>query len=190
MAKPSGPARAKPGHAAVTFGSGGAILPAGTDERITNYVIADDPAVASRRHRAEIGEVLRANPALAEPPPPRRRRKSRPDQGAGAGASLPNLTVNYDNHGQIMLLPGQDGRLDSGADLANLSRLDPARHDVGLYVTEVAQAAMPGQLDHGPEAPSAIRSCTCCRRSTITRTRTRRPRRRFTDQLLRISATA
>ena len=66
-----------PGHAAVTFGSGGAILPAGTDERITNYVIADDPAVALAAHRAEIGEVPAGRTRRwPMPPPPRRRRNS------------------------------------------------------------------------------------------------------------------
>ena len=143
-----------PGHAAVTFGSGGAILPAGTDERITNYVIADDPAVFIGAHRAEIGEALRANPTLADVVATQVAQEFPGLTKAQALASLPNLTVNYDNHGQIVLLPGQDGRLDSGADLASLSRLDSARHDVDLYVTEVAQAFTPGQSVIIPEAAS------------------------------------
>lgn len=144
-----------PGHAAVTFGSGGAILPAGTDERILNYVIADDPAVFIGAHRGEIGDALRANPTLADVVATQVAQEFPGLTKEQALASLPNLTVNYDNHGQIALLPGQDGRLDSGADIANLSRLDSARHDVDLYVTEVAQAYTPGNLVIIPEAPSA-----------------------------------
>ncbi|MFC7474541.1 hypothetical protein ACFQS7_09265 [Dankookia sp. GCM10030260] len=133
-----------PGHAAVTFGSGGAILPAGTDERITNYVIADDPAVILGAHRAEIGEVLRANGTLADVVADQVAQQFPGLTKDQALASLPNLTVNYENQGQIVLLPGQDGRLDSGANLANLAELDVARHDVNLYVTEVAQSGTPG----------------------------------------------
>jgi len=144
-----------PGHAAVTFGSGGAILPEGTDARITNYVIADDPAATLAVHRAEIGEVLRANPALADAAATKAAQEFPGLTKEQALASLPNLTVNYDNHGPIVLLPGQDGRLDSSADLTNLSRLDVARHDVNLYVSEVAQAAATGQSVIIPEAPSA-----------------------------------
>jgi pimeloyl-ACP methyl ester carboxylesterase len=144
-----------PGHAAVTFGSGGAILPAGTDERVTNYVIADDPAVVLGAHRAEVGEVLRANPALADAAATKAAQELPGLTKEQALASLPNVTANYDNHGQIVLLPGRDGRLDSGADLANLSRLDFARHDVDLYVSEVAQAVATGQSVVIPETPSA-----------------------------------
>ncbi|TDH64524.1 hypothetical protein E2C06_00845 [Dankookia rubra] len=143
-----------PGHAAVTFGSGGAILPAGTDERILNYVIADDPAVFIGAHRAEIGDALRANPTLADVVATEVAEQFPGLTKAQALASLPNLTANYDNQGQIVLLPGQDGRLDSGADLANLSRLDAARHDVNLYVTEVAQAYTPSHSVIIPEAAS------------------------------------
>lgn len=144
-----------PGHAAVTFGSGGAILPEGTDGRITNYVIADDPAVFLGAHRAEIGADLRANPALAELAADQASRDFPGLTREQALASLPNLTADYDNHGQIVLLPGRDGTLDSGSDLANLSRLDAARHAPELYVSEVAVAATPGHSVVIPEAPSA-----------------------------------
>jgi hypothetical protein len=143
-----------PGHAAVTFGSGGAILPAGTDARITNYVIADDPAVFIGAHRGEIGEVLRGNPTLADVVATEVAEQFPGLTKAQALASLPNLTTNYENHGQIVLLPGRDGSLDSGADLANLARLDSTRHDVNLYVTEVAQAFTPGHSIIIPEVPT------------------------------------
>ena len=39
-------------YGATTFGSPGAILPAGEDARVTNFVIADDPAVALGAHAA------------------------------------------------------------------------------------------------------------------------------------------
>lgn len=143
-----------PGHAAVTFGSGGAILPAGTDDRILNYVIADDPAVVLGAHRAEIGEALRANPTLADAVATQVAQDFPGLSKEQALASLPNLTVNYDNQGPIVLLPGRDGTLDSGSSIANLSRLDAARHDVDLYVSEVAQAYTPGQAVVIPEAAS------------------------------------
>jgi len=144
-----------PGHAAVTFGSGGAILPDDTDPRINNYVIADDPAVVAGAHRAEIGAALRANPTLADAAATKVAQEFPGLTKEQALASLPNLTVNYDNHGQILLLPGQDGTLDSCSDLTNLSRIDAARHDVALYVTEVAAATTPGHLVVIPEAGSA-----------------------------------
>lgn len=146
----------QPGHAAVTFGSPGAVLPPGEDPRILNYVVADDPAVVLGAHRAGIGNVLRTNDALAD---------AAADRIAGelpgltreqALASLPNLTVNYDNRGDIILLPTDDGRLDYGGALAGLSELDGTRHEVQLYATEVAAAvATPAESRLVPATPGA-----------------------------------
>ena len=174
-----------PGHAGVTFGSGGALMPPGGDARITNYVIADDPAVALGAHRAEIGEALRANPTLADAVATEVAQNFPGLTKAQALASLPNLTTDYDNRGPIVLLPGQDGRLDSDADLANLSRLDAARHDVGLYVTEVAQAATPGQSLIIPEASSTDPELRLLQAIYDGSNQDQAASRNVTDQLLR-----
>ncbi|MDO9709393.1 alpha/beta hydrolase family protein [Paracraurococcus lichenis] len=133
----------EPGHAAVTFGSAGAILPAGTDDRITNYVIADDPAVVLGAHRAEIGDFLRNNTVLVDPAAERIAAELPGITAAQARESLPNLTVNYDNHGNIVLLPTADGKLDYAGAIAGVAALNADRHDVSNYVTEV-QAAWSG----------------------------------------------
>lgn len=132
---------------AVTFGSPGAILPAGGDARPANYIIADDPAPFLGTHRAELGEVLRANATLAglaadaiaaELPGLTR------DQ---ALASLGSLTVDYENRGDIILLPGRDQNLSPANDVAGLSRLAAAQHAPELYVAALEAAASRG----GPE---------------------------------------
>jgi len=130
------------------------VLPAGEDARITNYIIADDPAVVLGAHRAEIGALLRADPTLAGLAADRIT-EALPDlTREEALASLSNLTVNYDNRGDVVLLPGQDGRLDPEANLANLARGDEARHASSLYVQEVAAAGQPGGSLLVPAAPT------------------------------------
>ncbi|WP_165838901.1 alpha/beta hydrolase family protein [Roseicella frigidaeris] len=144
----------EPGHAAVTFGSPGAVLAEGTDERITNYVIADDPAVVLGAHRAEIGELLRASPELADLAATQIAEELPGISKEQALASLPNLTVNYDNHGQIVLLPTADGGLDPESALAGLVKLDASRHDVDLYQAELPGATEPGGSVIIPEGPT------------------------------------
>ncbi|MEN0073803.1 MAG: hypothetical protein AAGC69_05435 [Paracraurococcus sp.] len=144
----------QPGHAAVTFGSPGAVLPEGTDERITNYVVADDPAVVLGAHRAEIGEVLRASPELADLAATQIAQELPGITKEQALASLPSLTVNYDNRGQIVLLPTADGGLDPESALAGLAKLDAERHDMGLYLTELPGATEPGGSVILPEGPT------------------------------------
>jgi pimeloyl-ACP methyl ester carboxylesterase len=138
---------------AATFGSPGAILPPGGDARPTNYVIADDPAVFLGAHRAEIGEVLRANDQLADLAAQRVSEEFPGLTKEQALASLDALTVNYENRGDIILLPTKDGQLAPAADVMALAQLDPARHASGLYVQEVAQAAAGGGQIFIPTAP-------------------------------------
>ncbi|GGC62467.1 hypothetical protein GCM10011504_45880 [Siccirubricoccus deserti] len=138
---------------AATFGSPGAILPPGGDARPTNYVIADDPAVYLGAHRAEIGEVLRANDELAELAAQRAAEELPGLTQEQALASLGSLTVNYENRGDIILLPTRDGQLAPEADVAALSQLDPARHEPELYVQELADAAAGGGHIFIPTAP-------------------------------------
>jgi pimeloyl-ACP methyl ester carboxylesterase len=136
----------EPGHAAVTFGSPGAVLPPGEDPRISNYVIADDPAVVLGANRADIGELLRADPTLANLAAQRIAEELPGLTREQALASLPNLTVNYDNRGDIVLLPTQDGRLDREGVVAGLAQGDAARHEPELYAATVPTAwTAPGQ---------------------------------------------
>ena len=76
-----------------TFGSAGAVLPPGGDARLTNFVIADDPAVFLGAHRAEIGEVLRADDTLADLAAQRAAEEFPGLTKQQALDSLPSLTV-------------------------------------------------------------------------------------------------
>jgi hypothetical protein len=116
---------------AVTFGSPGAILPAGEDARITNFVIADDPAVALGAHRAEIGEVLRANPTLANLAADKAAEELPGLTEEQALAAINSLTVNYENRGDIVLLPGRSADLSPQAAIAGLAEFDTAQHAPG-----------------------------------------------------------
>ncbi len=130
--QPGGPA-----HEAVTFGSPGAQLAAAPDARIDNLVIADDPAVLLGVHRAEVGAVLAANPALAQAAAQQAALEFPGLTAEEALASLPLLTSNYVNRGDLTLLPAADGRLDPSAAL----HLDPAEHDMALYLARTTAAA-------------------------------------------------
>jgi len=48
-------------YQAVTFASPGALISPGTDARITDYVIGDDPIVFAGLHRKEIADVVKAD---------------------------------------------------------------------------------------------------------------------------------
>ena|GEM_PF-5440048 len=133
-----------------TFGSPGALLPEGTDLRITDFVIADDPAVFLGEHRAEIGAELQGNPFLAGA------------AAAVAAAVFPGLTVadalgvvdsldtDYENRGITVLLPGADGTTEGFGDVNDLVQADPARHQGELYVALVAAEAA-GATGRGAE---------------------------------------
>jgi hypothetical protein len=150
-----------PGRAAVTFGSPGAILPPGEDGRIVNYVMADDPAVVLGAQRAGIGEILRSDPVLADLAAQRISEELPGMTKEQALASLPNLIVNYDNRGDIVLLPTDDGRLDREGVVAGLAQGDPARHEPELYVAEVSDAwSAPGQSRIVPATPTADEELT------------------------------
>ncbi|MBL6456292.1 DUF2974 domain-containing protein [Belnapia sp. T6] len=135
------PDQAGVSYDAVTFGSPGAILPAGADARITNFVIADDPAVALGAHRAEIGAVLRSDPTLANLAADKAAQEFPGLTHDQALATLGSLTVNYENRGDIVLLPGQSGDLSPAADIAGLTQLDAGQHAPELYASSVAAAA-------------------------------------------------
>ncbi len=151
----------EPGRTAITFGSPGAILPPGEDERIANYIIADDPAVVLGVQRAEVGELLRGNPVLANLVAERIAAELPGLTREQALASLPNLNVNYDNRGDIVLLPTRDGRLDREGVVAGLAQRDPEQHAPELYAAEVADAwSAPDQSRVVPAAPTPDQELT------------------------------
>lgn len=133
-------------HLAVTFGSPGAQIAPAVDPRIENIVIADDPAVFLGAHRAEVGAVLRADPALAQQAAATAAAAFPGLTGQQALDSLPTLTANYVNHGETELLPAANGRLDPAGVLQGLYAANEARHAPELYAALTAQAAA-GQVN-------------------------------------------
>lgn len=130
-------------HQATTFGSPGVLQAAGTDARIENIVIADDPAVFLGTHRATAGDILRADPALAAAAS--RAAEVLPGLTEGdALATIPFLTVDYVNRGSFEILPAASGSAAAGAALSGLAQADPARHSPELYLAEVAEAVTTG----------------------------------------------
>ncbi|RYJ01191.1 MAG: DUF2974 domain-containing protein, partial [Acetobacteraceae bacterium] len=141
-------------HDATTFGSPGAVLPAGEDARITNFVIADDPAVALGAHRAEVGAILRSDDTLAHVAANEAAQVFPGLTADQAMASLASLTVNYENRGEITVLPGQDPAISPATAVAGLAQLDAGQHAPELYASSVAlAAAQPGHEVVVPEAP-------------------------------------
>jgi hypothetical protein len=132
-------------HVSDTFGSPGALQTAAPDARITDFVIADDPAVFAGLHRGEIGDVVRSNPLIADALAPAIANDFPGLTAQDVRNSVPSFTANYVNRGETVLLPGASGSttpLDRNADLAKaLIGADPAEHHSDLYVAKVAAAA-------------------------------------------------
>lgn len=137
-------------YLAATFGSPGALLGEGTDARITDYVIASDPAVYLGENRAEAGAELRGNPLLAGGAAFAAADVFPGLTVADALASLPSLTQDYENRGITVLLPGLDGSVDQVSDFRELLQADPANHRIELYAFEVASLAA-GATGRAPE---------------------------------------
>jgi pimeloyl-ACP methyl ester carboxylesterase len=133
-----------------TLGSPGALLADGPDPRITNYAVADDPAVFLGENRAAVGAELQANPFLAGA------------AAAVAAAVFPGLTVtdaldavasadtDYENRGTTVLFPGADGTTEGFGDVNDLVWADPERHRGELYVGFIAAEAA-GATGRGAE---------------------------------------
>lgn len=127
-------------YASTTFGSPGAQLAAVADARIDNVVVADDPAVVLGTHRGEIGSLLAADPSLADAAAQRVAEEFPGITRAEALATLPTLTANYVNRGDIVLLPGDDGSFNPGS-FTGLLEANADRHDPALYASLTASAA-------------------------------------------------
>jgi Lipase (class 3) len=126
---------------ASTFGSPGALITDGPDARITNYAIADDPAVFLGENRAAVGAELRSDPVLAAGVILFASDFLPGLTSADAAAALPTLTVDYENRGETVVLPGRDGTTTRLANVEEAREAGEARHDVDLYLAEVSAAA-------------------------------------------------
>jgi len=126
--------------AASTFGSPGALITEGEDPRIRNVAILDDPAVYLGENRAAVGEELRDDPFLAGAAI-----FAASDVFPGltpvdAAESLDSLTVDYENRGETVPLPGAGGRSEPIAGVDEVFTASPEQHDVELYVARLAAA--------------------------------------------------
>lgn len=128
-------------YVADTFGSPGALVPDGPDARISNYVVADDPAVFLGENRAGVGDALEGNPLLASPAAALAADVFPGLTEQDALAAIPSFTVNYENRGETVLLPGKTGGTDPISSVVGLVQADPGQHRIALYISEVGELA-------------------------------------------------
>lgn len=128
-------------YVADTFGSPGALLTAGTDPRITNYRIADDPAVYVGEHRAAVGAQLQSNPALAATAVFEGPELFPGLQPQDVIDSIPKLNQDYVNRGTDVELPSANGSTTPITTLDQAVNADASEHDVQNYVTRMETAA-------------------------------------------------
>lgn len=132
-----------------TFGSPGALLPDGPDGRLTNYRIADDPAVFLGENRQAIGAELRANPLYASAAvlfgP-----DAFPSLTSGdVIGSLCDLTTDYENRGTDFVLPRADGTTFLLQNIEQVANADPQEHKVATYIARVQAASGSAGDDQG-----------------------------------------
>ena len=124
-------------YVADTFGSPGALIADGPDPRITNYRIADDPAVFLGENRKDVGAELRINPVYAGIA-----LFAGPDAFPGLTTtdvllSLPTLTKDYENRGQDYVLPRANGSTNLLQDLEDVADANPAEHRIETYIARL-----------------------------------------------------
>ena len=113
-----------------TFGSPGALIADGPDPRVTNFRVADDPAVFLGENRRAVGAELRADPFLAGIAVFGATQAFPGLTTLDAIASLPSLTQDYENRGQDFVLARANGSTVLSRDLADVATTDPAEHRV------------------------------------------------------------
>ncbi len=133
----SHPNTASVSYVADTFGSPGALQSPGTDPRITNFRIADDPAIYVGEHRAEVGADLRADPALAATAVFEGPQLFPGLQPQDVVAAIPNINQNYVNVGTDVTLPAANGSTTPITTLDQAVAADPAEHNVQNYVARL-----------------------------------------------------
>lgn len=123
-----------------TFGSPGALIGAGTDARITNFRIADDPAVFLGEHRAAVGAELRSNPAEAGAAVFVAPEVFPGLTASDAAAALPSLTQDYVNRGTNVTLPAANGSTTPLASFNDAANADVMEHKIPTYIGRLSAA--------------------------------------------------
>ena len=144
-------------YLADTFGSPGALQYPGTDNRITNVRVSDDPAVYLGENRASVGAQLQSNPALAAAAI-----FAGPEVFPGLTygdviSSIGDLDTNYVNRGQIALLPDASGGYSTVNGLFSAADAGKSEHIVTTYVSRIE--ALTGASGDG-EVPASITPTT------------------------------
>ncbi len=128
-------------YVAETVGSPGVLQSAGTDSRITNLQIADDPAVYLGSNRASVGAQLQFNPILAAAAI-----FAGPEVFPGLTYldvlnAIPSLNANYVNRGAVVLLPDADGTYTTDNSLLDAVSAGKSEHVVATYLSRVETLA-------------------------------------------------
>ncbi len=127
-------------YIADTFGSPGVLQTAAADPRITDFRIADDPAIYVGEHRAEIGAQLQSNPLLAAAAVFEGPQVFPGLQPQDVIAAIPNLNQDYVNRGTDVVLPSANGSITPISTLDQAIDADPSEHNVDNYVTRLEAA--------------------------------------------------
>ena len=144
-------------YLADTFGSPGVLQSPGTDNRITNVQVSDDPAVYLGENRASVGAQLQGNPALAAAAI-----FSGPDVFPGLTygdviSSIGDLTTNYVNRGGVAGLPDANGQYSTVTGLLSAAGAGKSEHLITTYVSRIE--AVTGATGNG-EVPPEITPTT------------------------------
>ena len=124
-------------YLAETVGSPGVLQTPGTDPRITNLQIADDPAVYLGLNRASVGFQLQFNPLLATAAI-----FAGPDVFPGLTYldvlnAIPSLNADYVNRGAVVLLPDADGTYATDTNLLDAVSAGKSEHVVATYLSRI-----------------------------------------------------
>ena len=124
-------------YVAETVASPGVLQAPGTDSRITNLQIADDPAVYLGLNRASVGTQLQFNPLLAAAAV-----FAGPEVFPGLTSldvlnAIPSLNTNYVNRGAVVLLPDADGTYSTDNNLIDAVSAGKSEHIVSTYLSRL-----------------------------------------------------
>jgi len=124
-------------YLADTFGSPGVLQSAGTDNRITNIRVSDDPAIYLGENRAAVGSELRSNPAFAGAAV-----FVGPEVFPGLTngdviASIGSLSTNYVNRGLNFSLPDSSGQYTTVTSVSSAANSGKPEHLVSTYISRI-----------------------------------------------------
>lgn len=124
-------------YLAETVASPGVLQSAGTDTRITNLQIADDPAVYLGLNRASVGAQLQSDPLLATAAI-----FAGPEVFPGLTYldvlnAIPSLNANYINRGAVVMLPDANGTYATDNSLLDAVSAGKSEHIVSTYLARI-----------------------------------------------------